>query len=719
MENDDTRFYHDENTVIVDHKPEDGETVDVTTNIEVYFTRDINVNTLEGNFHVINKDNDNSVPGDFEYDKNNSKVIYSLDLLEENTPYKVYIDGVEDLSGDEIPEFIFEFRTDELNILDKHPPRIVEPTNNTVVEEPKIAWTTFNNYEGNYDLEISTDDRFSNLVYNVETSETEIIPNIEYGETYHARVKYNDNISESLAKDEIEIKSTSDDMNYVYFDNYFKYDYGERIYSISHAYIKSGEYLDVVDSGQSSKGKVYIKENESDNIVIDKKLSEDDIIVIELYYYVESDRKWSDTVSFYVKDLDYGDLDSVFDDNSDTDEEGNFIDIIKPENTDLVSPSINSIRLKINSDIIEKENININISGIANNVPEFQEFSKEKIDGSIENFNQKNGYTVFDYIFKYKDKGSIGRFIIELKKALGSSNTFNTLKYNDLGLINNFTTLIINSLGNTNLFTTPSEVDTTEPYSVYNASDLKRIGTGENGWDLSSSYIQENDIDVSETIEPLDYNLSGNFTGTYDGNGYKINNLTINKDKEGLGLVSINNGVIKNLVINNPDITNNSNTTGVIAGINKNTIEKVGVINGTVNGVNNVGGIAGINDGVIKNSYARTSINGDDTVGGLIGHNISDTSKVDDVYSASTINANTNIGGLTGSSSNYLDDTECFWDIDIGPDSNSNGGNGKTTSEMKDYDTYSFWNIGYVNDKDTPSGYTWSIVDGSSYPFLF
>jgi len=724
MENDDTRFYHDEETVIVDYKPEDGEVVDVTSDVEVYFTRDINVNTLDGNFHVVNKSNGNSVPGSFDYDKNNSKVIYEVDLLEENTPYEVYIDGVEDLSGAELPEFSFEFRTNELEILDKHPPQIVEPTNNTVVEEPKIAWTTFNDYDGNYDLEVSTDARFTNLVYSVETSETEIKPNIEYGKTYHARVKYNDNISESLARETIEINSTSDDLNYVYFENYFEYDYGNRLYSISSAYIKSGEYLDIVDSGQSDKGDVYINPNQEDKVIIDKKLNEEDIIVIDLYHYVESERKWSNSVSFYVKDLEYGDLDSIFEDDNASSKDTNFIQIVEPKEEDLVSPNIDSIRLRINSDMIEKEDIDINITGIANDMPEFQHFAEEeKVEGSIENFIQKNGYTEFDFVFKYKDKGDVRSFIVELKDSIGSINSFNTSKYSHTGQVNNLTTLIIESIGSTNNFTTSYGIDDTEPYSVRNYNDLERIGTGDYGWTLDSNYIQENDIDCSgNTIEPIALNDS--FTGSYDGQGNTISNFNVNEGTSYAGLFSENNGTIKNLVIDNASINTTIDNSGILIGYNgtSGVIEKIGVENSSITGVNRVGGLIGTNSGQVLNSYTQASIEGEDHLGGVIGMNSS--SNVGNIYSASDITSSLTspsyIGGLAGESTEYLDSNTCFWDTDVGPNNSSNGGDGLPTTDMQDYYTYDFWDIDFASDKNTPSTNSiWSIVDGESYPFLF
>jgi hypothetical protein len=62
-----------------------------------------------------------------------------------------------------------------------------------------------------------------------------------------------------------------------------------------------------------------------------------------------------------------------------------------------------------------------------------------------------------------------------------------------------------------------------------------------------------------------------------------------------------------------------------------------------------------------------------------------------------------------------------FWDSQTSGQSNSAGGTGKTTAEMKSIATFSGagWNmIAVANPGTRNPAYIWNIVDGQTYPFL-
>jgi hypothetical protein len=156
------------------------------------------------------------------------------------------------------------------------------------------------------------------------------------------------------------------------------------------------------------------------------------------------------------------------------------------------------------------------------------------------------------------------------------------------------------------------------------------------------------------------------FTGTFDGQRYEIRDLFINRPDEffvGLFGIVAEGGVIKN----------------------------VGVVNADVTGNTHVSGLAGGNMGTVSNSYSTGSVTGDDYVGGLVGLNEDGTV------------------------------SDSFWDTETSGQSTSDGGTGKTTTEMKDIATFSgaTWDIVAVANPDmrNPS-YIWNIVTGLTYPFL-
>ena len=86
------------------------------------------------------------------------------------------------------------------------------------------------------------------------------------------------------------------------------------------------------------------------------------------------------------------------------------------------------------------------------------------------------------------------------------------------------------------------------------------------------------------------------FAGSFDGQGYEIRDLFINRpDETSVGLFSTvdEEGVIEN----------------------------IGVVNANVTGYDFVGGLAGFNDGTLSNSYSTGSVSGNMDVGGLVGFN--------------------------------------------------------------------------------------------------
>jgi hypothetical protein len=153
---------------------------------------------------------------------------------------------------------------------------------------------------------------------------------------------------------------------------------------------------------------------------------------------------------------------------------------------------------------------------------------------------------------------------------------------------------------------------------------------------------------------------------------------------------------------------------GGLAGWNKDTVTD-SYSTGSVTGNRNVGGLAGHNSGNVSNSYSTGSVTGNRNVGGLVGWN-EDT--VSNSYSTGSVTGSNYVGGLMGYNSGTVSNS--FWNTQTSGQATSDGGTGKTTAEMMDFNTFDGvgWDIITVDPGETNPAYTWNIVNTVTYPFL-
>jgi len=216
---------------------------------------------------------------------------------------------------------------------------------------------------------------------------------------------------------------------------------------------------------------------------------------------------------------------------------------------------------------------------------------------------------------------------------------------------------------------------------------------------LAGKYYLANDIDCTYcTQDPAGalYNAGAGFepvgtiatpfTGVFDGNGYTITGLKINRPATNyIGLF----GVCRNVEIKN-----------------------VGMINVDTSGNDDVGSLVGLNrnDNTVTNCYATGAVSGVGGIGGgtggLVGRNYS-SSIMTNCYSTCVVSGNPYIGGLVGRNNSgvYAD---CFWDTETSGQATSAGGTGKTTAQMKQEATFTNWDFTTI----------WAIVEDTSYPTL-
>jgi hypothetical protein len=194
-----------------------------------------------------------------------------------------------------------------------------------------------------------------------------------------------------------------------------------------------------------------------------------------------------------------------------------------------------------------------------------------------------------------------------------------------------------------------------------------RTANGGKGWaPIGSIVAGPNPAFIVDPVEPL--------TGSFDGHGYEIRDLFINRpDEDCVGLFSCvdEGGVIENLRVitvtmvghsyvgnlvgwNGASVSNLYSSGSIIgyefvgglAGGNWGAVANSSLI-GSVSGTYTVGGLVGNNRGTVGNSYSSASVTGDSQVGSLVGWNYGGT--ITDSYSCGTVFGYSEVGGLLGS----------------------------------------------------------------------
>ncbi|AHF02361.1 hypothetical protein THIAE_08465 [Thiomicrospira aerophila AL3] len=145
--------------------------------------------------------------------------------------------------------------------------------------------------------------------------------------------------------------------------------------------------------------------------------------------------------------------------------------------------------------------------------------------------------------------------------------------------------------------------------------------------------------------------LLGSFKGNFDGAGFSVSDLYINRPGESfVGLFgSTNLATIKNITVSG-QVIGDANV-GLVVGRLTNasdTIEGVVGQAGSVTGTNSVGGLFGsvVNADLID-SVASIDVEGTADVGGLVGK--SEDAEISNSYATGTVRGNENVGGLVGS----------------------------------------------------------------------
>lgn len=210
--------------------------------------------------------------------------------------------------------------------------------------------------------------------------------------------------------------------------------------------------------------------------------------------------------------------------------------------------------------------------------------------------------------------------------------------------------------------------------AITSANEFETLING----NLNGNYILMDNIDLSSLGTRASSLIGGAFTGTLDGNGYKISNLNIVENSAKTPATAVHTGlfsdvsgdaVIKNLVLEDFNIkstdtngmdldTCRSNTTGSLAGwVNSPNaiIDNIAVINTSINEgiapnmLTAAGGLVGImTTGSITNCMSSGTVTAGNFSGGLVGQ--INGGNIDICNSSATVIGWDYVGGLVGES---------------------------------------------------------------------
>ncbi|MEX0685704.1 MAG: GLUG motif-containing protein [Balneolales bacterium] len=284
-----------------------------------------------------------------------------------------------------------------------------------------------------------------------------------------------------------------------------------------------------------------------------------------------------------------------------------------------------------------------------------------------------------------------------------------------------------------------------DPYQIETLAQLQDIENKLNSHFILTRYIYAPDTENwndGAGFDPIG-NDENPFSGSFDGNGWIIDGLYINRENESrVGLFSEVTGSIINVILENVDITGGEET-GALAGRNSGEItnsntsgtgvvtsaeRRVGGLIGdnrgnitdsysqsSVTGAAETGGLSGFNGGAIRSSFAKGDVAGTGRVGGLVGYNTNggeihnsytnnsvvgseervgglvgdnrNDGTISSSYAASTVEGDSQVGGFAGYNQMLISDS--YFDSEIA-DMSSSVGNGDvfgvtalTTAEMK------------------------------------
>jgi len=241
-----------------------------------------------------------------------------------------------------------------------------------------------------------------------------------------------------------------------------------------------------------------------------------------------------------------------------------------------------------------------------------------------------------------------------------------------------------------------------DPYHISTCQQLQDMQNN-----LGAHYELVSDVDCSSYTGFSSVGDNNNqFNGVLDGQGYQVENLTINEgSSDYVGLIGRigSGGEVNNIGLVDADISGGSYYVGGLVGYIRYGSVSNSFSTGNVSGSINVGGLVGYNQGVLENSYSLANVSGDINLGGLVGRN---QLTISSSFSKGSVPDGLNVGGLVGKNDDSVSDS--YWDNESSGQSSSAGGTGLTTSEITGASASDNMNLDFSN--------AWQVVQGGNSP---
>ncbi|WP_136689387.1 GLUG motif-containing protein [Halorhabdus amylolytica] len=220
-----------------------------------------------------------------------------------------------------------------------------------------------------------------------------------------------------------------------------------------------------------------------------------------------------------------------------------------------------------------------------------------------------------------------------------------------------------------------------------------------------------------DPIGTFDLSKDTEFTGTFDGTGHIIENLTIGRSTEdyvGLFGAVESNGKVANTSLD-ASVIDGSSRVGSLIGLNYGLV-KHSYVTGTVTGSKYVGGLVGVNRGTLTRSYTTGNVTGSEYVGGLVGQNHDTLNRS---YVSGNVTGSQYVGGLVGQNLGTVADV--YWDENTTGRSAGIGFNGGSTTNVTGLSTAELKGDPAKTNTNFDFQNTWDVLDNSShvsYPYL-
>jgi hypothetical protein len=265
-----------------------------------------------------------------------------------------------------------------------------------------------------------------------------------------------------------------------------------------------------------------------------------------------------------------------------------------------------------------------------------------------------------------------------------------------------------------------------DPYLISNLNDLWALSENPCLWDkhfkqtadiyassTSTWNLGDHDNDGGTPNVAMGINSIGNisnpFSGTYNGQGYKIDGLTINRPKEDyIGLFGNNSGALQKIHLVAANVTGQYRV-GAVVGYNDGSIDEC-ISFGSVTGIANVGGLSGENDGGIANCYSGASVDGTERIGGFIGYNGHSGGEITNCYSFGSVTGDYELGGFC--SDNDGDIFYCFYGQTTSGQNDTGKGEPTSDEDLQKQSTFSdapanwdfstIWKMGVCSNNGYP-----------------